>query len=273
MKTVNSILLIGIVFFHWGCTKEIDPQTDFEPQIFIFGAIGNEPDNVTIGIQETVPLKDNTVKPIVNATISLFTRDQSGDSSIVTNNFIGDNGFYTSAEIVNSVIGNYYWIEVNVPGYATFRSEAEQLKPVVPITEVTMDNNAARVTFTDPGNVTNLYYLDFGFYNGSNFLFNIFEASSDTLFDGNEDAFIETDDVGGNRIRATLFNLNYGTFQFYLNLIAQDDSNNSDEEGDPGQLFATPPVNLTGNIVNTGTNRAALGNFGVVSISRFDQSF
>ncbi|WP_420602163.1 DUF4249 family protein [Flagellimonas sp.] len=273
MKTLRRLLIVLVFFAHLACTKEIDPQTKFEPQIFIFGGISNEPDNVTIGIQETVPVKNVTVKPVSNASISLFTKDQTGTTELVTDSFVENNGIYTSAAVVSANVGNFYWIEVEVPGHANFKSEAEQLRPTVPITKVEMDNNMTRVSFKDPGDATNLYYLAFDFFNGPDFLFNLFEVSSDTLFDGNEEAFIETDNVGGNRIKATLYNLNYGTFQFYLNLIAQDDSNSSDEEGDPGHLFATPPVNLTGNIVNTSTKRAALGNFAVVSASSLDQSF
>jgi hypothetical protein len=66
----------------------------------------------------------------------------------------------------------------------------------------------------------------------------------------------------------SLAQLNYGTYQFYKNLIAQRDSNLvEDEPGSPARLFVTPPVNIIGNIINTSTNRFALGNFGLINVS------
>lgn len=98
--------------------------------------------------------------------------------------------------------------------------------------------------------------------------------SNDILFDGNENAFIETEDTadfnGEKKYGVTLTHLNFDTYQFYQNITFQNQSNEGsgdDESGDPGRLFESPPTNLTGNIVNTSTNRLILGNFGVISIS------
>ncbi|WP_242204924.1 DUF4249 domain-containing protein [Aestuariivivens insulae] len=272
MKTLYKLLIL--LPFLAGCTKEIDLQIDFESQIFILGAIGNEPDNVTIEIQETVPVQETTVKPIRNATISLYTKTPKGDKSLVTNSFKESKGVYTSTEIISPTIGNYYWVEIKIPNNnTTFKSQEEQMKPVVPISSINKNGTSLAINFEDPRNDTNLYFVELSYFQGDNFLHSTFELSNDTLFNGNKNAFIQVQGISGNKVKATLSNLNYRSFLFYSNLYQQEFENSDDGSGDPGRLFSTPPVNLTGNITNMSTKRPALGNFAVVSLSTYEFSF
>jgi hypothetical protein len=109
------------------------------------------------------------------------------------------------------------------------------------------------------------------FLDGSLIASNRAEAN-DVVFDGSSDALVEIGlytsdddedlDIEFDEATLTLENINYLSYQFYLNQSFQILSND-DGSGGPGQLFATPPVNIEGNIMNTTENRKALGNFTV----------
>ncbi len=266
------ILLISLLLI--SCNNEITLKTEFVPQTFIFGNLTNEARNLVITIQESVPVENTSdiPKPVKNATILLYTKNPSGTTSLVTNDFIEDNENYTSSQIIIPVIGNSYWIEITLQDGTTYKSTEEKLKNVILIDEITKVNGFTRIQFKDPIEERNFYKLDV--ISTSNGLSSwVYELSNDILFNGNVNAFIEVESLSGNEINATLLNFNYETYQFYLNIAAQEDAQEDrreDDGGDPGQLFAPPPVHLIGNILNTTTKRKALGNFGVVSVSRRD---
>jgi len=266
--TYTLLILLLLV----SCNEEIALNTDFVPQTFIYGNLTNEANQLVITIQESVPVENtsNTPKPIRNASVSLYTKNSSGTTSMITNDFIENNENYISSQIINPIIGNYYWIEVTLQDGTLFKSSEQKLKNVIPIDAVTKVDGFTRIHFKDPVEDKNFYKLDVT--STSNGLSSwIDELYNDILFNGNDNAFIEVESLLGNEIEATLLNFNYETYQFYLNIVAQEETQSNggeDEGGDPSQLFAPPPVHLIGNILNTTTNRKALGNFGVVSVSR-----
>ena len=272
MKSYYKIILIAcFIQTIFSCTEEITPPTNFTPKVFIFGNITNHTDYLRIKIGKTVPLNSTSSNPVNNATVSLFTKDKNNNTSLVTDDFSIISGTYESSQKITPVLDNHYWIEVKVDN-VTYKSSQELLKIPISITNVEVVNDQLRAVFSDPQGETNHYLANFSFYDEfDNFLSEENELSNDILFDGNVKAFIETFDDYGSDIqkRAILTHLNFETYQFYLNIIAQEESNEGydDEGGDPGRLFASPPTNLTGNIINTETNQFALGNFGVISTS------
>ena len=276
MKLRYLYIFILVVFI--GCTKEMTLDTDFKSQIFIFGTLTDEPKNLVITIQESVPVRSVSTepKPVKNAKITLYTKSPSGAVAVVTDNFIEQEENYISSQIIAPLLGNYYWIEVILEDGTAFKSIEEKLKNPIPITKITKANGFTRARFKDPVNEKNFYKLEV-ISAGNEYSFWHTQLSNDILFNGNDDAFIEVESFSGNNITAALLNFNYDTYQFYLNIAAQEDViQEYDEEensGDPSRLFAPPPVHLTGNISNTVTGKKALGNFGVTSISRKAMEF
>lgn len=265
MKSLYIYILL--VFSLLSCTEEIPLQTNFKAQTIINGIISNLNQQVVITVQESVPVDAIQPSFINDANISLFTKDPNGNILLVTNEFEVTNGTYTSFESINSIIGNYYWIEVELSNGSSYKSaEEELLKAPVPINNISSENNATRVSFSDPVEDTNFYRLATIFHD-NNQDHVIYELSNDVLFNGNDDAFIETETLYNGDVNAALANINYNTYQYYINLQEQQFATEDEEDSGPGQLFASPPISLTGNILNTSTNEKALGNFGVLSIS------
>lgn len=273
-------LYIFILLIFVSCTEETTLHTDFKAQTFIYGVFANDgAKNLVITIQESVPIKNTSeeLKPIKNAKITLFTKNSGGKISTLTNNFTEDKGTYKSSKTITPIIGNSYWLEVTLEDGTKFKSISEQFKKPVPINKISKVNALTRVSFKDPVDEKNFYKLraTSEIKQGSNISISTSDDKlvSDTFFNGNDDAFIDVDiRVGTNiTINATLMSLSYNTYQFYLNVKAQQDAQveSEDNEGDPNQLFAPPPVHLKGNILNTTTNRRALGNFGIISINEY----
>ena len=254
------------------CNEEIPMKEEFEPQVFIFGSITNTTDFVTLSIQKTVQVNGSSPNPVNDAEVSLFSKDQNGETILITNSFEVSNGSYKSVEMITPVIGNEYWIEVQTSDGDIYKSNPELLRNPTPITTVTIDsNNRARINFSDPGDVQNFYLMNTSFFFDQIIITSDAKAISDILFNGNANAFIDSNvSFSGtfNSIEGTLFNVNYTSFQYYVNVIAQEDlMNSSNISGDPSQLFAKPPINLIGNIMNTTTDKSALGNFAVMGTS------
>lgn len=280
MKNLSIILLGFISLF--SCTKEISVSVNHEPQTVIFGTISNENKPVTIHIQQSVPLNSSaTSQPVNDASILLYTKTPSGTTELLTDDFTVSQGTYTSTTIINTNIGNYYWIEVVLSNGTQFRSAEELLKPVVPINELEITNeDILEITFNDPADDINFYKFTVDLFNNGVHVSNNASESNDVVFNGNDNATVEIDLFRGfddededifieyDEIRVTLCNINFGSYQFYLNQSLQIESNDSESSGDPSQLFATPPVNLLGNISN---NTTALGNFTVNAITTENQ--
>ena len=270
MKT-QFYLIIICLGFAISCTTEIPLDTDFDAQIFIDGYLVNDSNYIAVDIQSTVPVDRLTLDPINDAILSLYSQDQNGNTFIVTDNFNITEGVYTSNDKIATKIGNDYWIEVQTTDGNILKSDQERLKAPILISEVVRVDGKTRIIFNDPKETANFYLARFDFYQDGEFIHRVFELSSDALYNGNEMAFIESSEIIGDAIYVEILNLNFKTYQFYLNSFEQYD-NNIDyevESGDPTQLFLSPPSNLIGNITNITKNRMELGFFGVFSFRRW----
>lgn len=284
MKYIKYICLLFCFISYYSCTKEISVDVAHEKQTIIFGGIKNGTNPIVIDIQQSVPLNSTASFEAVNdASVSVFTRNTAGTSSIITDNFSVNQGRYTSVGEVSTTIGHTYWIEVTLIDGTIFRSEEEELKAVVPIESIEISNeDIVTIQFADPANDRNFYTFNIDLFLNGQLVSSTISQSNDVVFDGNENAsveidlfdFIDEDDevtITYDTLRARLQNINFSSYQFYLNQSAQIEANDSESSGDPSQLFATPPVNLLGNITNISTNKTALGNFTVNSESIVNQ--
>ncbi|WP_109301027.1 hypothetical protein [Aquimarina sp. AU474] len=285
MKSVYSkiALSLSIVNCLFSCTEEITVNVAHESQTVIFGELTNLNDEVVVTIQQTLSLNASESFQAVNdALVSLYEKTVDGNINIITSDFSVNQGIYTSNQTVTTTIGNTYWIEVVLNDGTLFKSEEETMLPIVPISEVTVDNefdDVLNVSFADPTNATNFYKISVLLYNQGQLVSTNFTESNDVIFDGNDNASVEVDlfrfeeenqsipEYDSREIR--LGNINFTSYQFLLNQRAQIDANEEagEESGGPSQLFSTPPVSLLGNITNTSTNTTALGNFTIISIS------
>jgi len=285
---IKKALLILLLALLTSCTKEISVDVPFQPTTIIYGNISNENSPVTISIQQSVPLNSSaTHQPVNNALIHLHTKSNTGITSLETDDFSVSDGIYTSTSTINTIVGNYYWIEVILADGTIFKSKEEILKPVVPILSIEQSpiaDDILVINFSDPANDTNYYKFNVGLYFNSQLVSSNSSQSNDVVFDGNQNASVELDlfkyqdedeedefDIEFDEVRVSLNNINFSSYQFYLNQSLQIEATEGDESGDPSQLFASPPVNLLGNITNTSTNNIALGNFTVEATSTINE--
>jgi len=272
MKRIYKIItLLLCVFILQSCVKEIKLVSNYESSIFIYGNITNEIDYVNVIVLQTTPVTDASLKHIIDAKISLYT-EHNNVPTLITNNFtVTSEKNYKSSEKISTVIGNHYWIEIELQDGTTFKSMKEKLLPPVALSGLTYEDATLEAHFEDPENSANFYHLEVASIdNIDNSFLKSFQIESDILYNGNKNAFIESESFFGNAIVVKLSNINFETYRFLLNLSKQNEDNIDDEDnesGNPGQLFASPPVNLIGNIQNAITNEKALGNFGVISKS------
>lgn len=271
LKNTTIVLLFSLIFFT--CTEEITLNTDFEPQTIIFGNLKSGTHDLGIFIAQTVPVDSQQDNPINDAKISLFTKSTDGEVSLVLDSFTASAGYYQSTDQVTPVIGNYYWIEVTLADGTLYRSSEEKLNAIVPIDSYNFVDNTMKLGISDPDSESNFYFTSVSIYYNSSDVFNKFVVTSDALFNGNDEAFIEIEDVFniGTPFDIELSNVSYNTFKFYEKLLIQTDANNIGDDSGPDGLFATPPVNLKGNILNTSNNKTAIGNFGVLATSEYSE--
>ena len=261
------------------CVTEIPNSSNFEPQVFISGFLTDGSEYVTVKIQRTAPIDDLSLNPINDASISLYAKDSSGNSTLVTDTFNVSNGTYRTSEIITTIIGNTYWIEILLANGTTFKSDEEILKEEIAIGDLEITSDLNRVTFNDPISDTNFYLINFLFYRNGALVLKANELSNDVLFNGNENATFDstefTTDPNNLEARVSISNLNFNTYQYYLNAFSQFENQitNAGVEDDLWQVFAPSVANLTGNIMNTSSNTRALGFFGVYSTSQFVKFF
>ncbi len=285
----NNSIFLGMllsVCFLFSCTEEISVNVPHDAQTVIFGFISNDTAPISIFIQQTVPLNSAATFTAVNdAMVSLHTKDTSGNTSIITNDFIINQGNYTSIQPITAQMGNTYWIEVLLSDGTLFTSTEEILKPIVVVDEITIiDEDFVEIVFNDPANDTNFYSINVELLNNGQVVSSNTSQSNDVVFNGNENATVEADLfpfededdedeilIEYDEIKVTLGNINFDSYQFLLNRDFQQEANDSDSAGDPSQLFSTPPVSLFGNITNTTAGTTALGNFTITSLSILSQ--
>lgn len=262
-----------------GCVKEIPNTSNFEPQVFISGFLSGGTEYVTVKIQQTVPVDIQSLNPVNDAQILLYTKGSDGNDELITSSFEIINGTYRSSEMITSLVGNTYWVEIVLADGTRFVSDKEALKPEITIKDIVVTNELNRVIFADPTDDSNFYLINFLFYKSDGSLdLKINELTNDVLFNGNANATFDSTEFlinNPHEVRVSISNLNFNSYQFYLNQFAQFENQitNAGSEEDPGQLFLPPPANLTGNIMNTTTSRKALGFFSVQSTAQLIKNF
>lgn len=280
MKLIYKIsIYLSVTIMFTGCVSEIPNTSNFEPQVFISGFLTGGSEYVTVKIQRTVNVDNQSLHPINDAQILLFTKDPNENEELITSSFDVIEGVYKSAEMVTSIEGNTYWVEIMLSDGTIFVSEEEILKPAIVINDVKNEFYINRVIFSDPVDDTNFYLINFHFFYDNGELFDkSSNLTNDVLFNGNNNAIFDRNDGMYNEapeIRVYISNLNFNTYQFYLNQFAQFENQITNEGPDsgPGQLFLPPPANLTGNIINITNNTKALGFFGVQNTTEFIKIF
>ena len=269
MKQLKTIPLILACMLFTQCVKEIPVEDNFEAEIVIVGQLLNDTNHCEVRVQESVSLFNTEFNGIESASISVYSENATGENLLITNAFTEQgNGSYSSNLPIDPVSGDYYWIEVLLEDGRVFMSEKTKLKPVVTINSITKrlgfdDSTLYNFIFSDPVDENNFYILRVLFGEDP-----ITIAASDVVFNGNETASIEVENYYYNQIvlvKAKMQNVNYFTYQYYINLLSQSNTNNGDFS--PELLFAPPSVNLLGNIVEKHTNRRVLGVFTVAYTS------
>jgi hypothetical protein len=306
---IKSCFVLCIISFV-SCVNEISEDIPFEENYIVFGSISSQNEKVQVEVYKSSLLlvepsfeeeqegaigddegsedgfatsrsSKNTSVPVNDATIVLYTQGNGGDETIVTQDFDVKKGIYTSTGEIQGKIGETYWIEVFLKDGTKLVSEKEKLKDVVPLDKAEIASEGlVKTTFKDPAQERNLYLLEGDFTFKDILTEKAFTVSNDVLFDGNDQSSIsiEVSTPKGNPLdvlNIRLSNVNFSTYQFYLNLQKQreENRNNSDEdgeeqnEGSPDRLFAAPSISLYGNIKNQSTGKRALGNFSVLAVS------
>jgi len=267
MKKLHIYITFIYLFVLASCVEDIRLGFEFEEQVFISGLLTNESDFVSVQIQKTVPVTDTTFSPVNDAQVSLFTRDVSNTISLISDSFRVDNGVYTSTEMITPTIGNAYWIEVMLPDQTTLKSEEEILKPPVPILDMVKTGNTVRITFRDQIGQQNFYLSRIEVLRDGEIITNVLNVFSDTVVTENLEEYLDISGINdGETVRISAYNINFNTFQFYNNIIREDQN-----DIEVLTLFLT--TNIIGNITDTTTNKLALGNFGIAGFSTMTMDF
>ena len=267
MKKYLIITLLSLCFLN-SCLEEF-PSSDFEfqEQIFISGLMTSEADYVSVDIQKTVPVTNETdFSALNNADVSLFTRDALDIVSLVSDSFIVTDGIYTTSEIITPIIGNSYWVEIVLEDQTRLISEEETLHPAIPIIDVVKNENTVQITYAEPLDEQSLFFIEVNISNNNEII-----SESLSLFDNrgvieaSERVFNINEVNTGDTVKVTIININFNTYQYYLNVFGNP------EDFDTAAFFL--PINHNGNIKNAVTNELVLGNFVVAGFNTITMEF
>lgn len=271
--------LISLTLF--SCIERVDPIEVDETHLVIFANLEYPADDLSVYVLETSNTTNYESKPIKNAKIRLYSKSKDGKSELLIDeddfDFYEDLERHESKDEIQTEIGNSYWLEVEVPGRkGVYKSTAIEMVKTVKIQSIERVKGATRIVFKDPPNEPNQYLAQFFFYNNESELFSEMIPNSDTLFDGNTQAYLEVSTTSGNRVIASLSHMDPEVYEFFFKYTRQLDYNSGYDEndsGDPGFLFLPPPIQLSGNIYNETTKELVLGNFGVINYNELDKTF
>ena len=266
MKPIYIFLTIISLSIFTSCVEEITPNFEFKEQVFISGMLISESDFVSVQVQNTVQVTDSTFNPVNNAKISLFTKNSSEISSLVTDSFTFENGNYKSLNMITPIIGDTYWLEVTLEDGTVLKSEEEILKAPIPILNMEKTDDIVQINFTDQTEDQNFYLFQIEVFNGNELISDDFYLFNDTIVTENLESNIKIDGINdGETVKFTAHNINFNTFQFYFNVL------NVTDDFALSSLFL--PTNIVGNVTNISTNELALGNFGVSGYSTLTMDF
>jgi len=212
----TSFILLSILT---SCVEDTMLDFEFEEQVFVSGLLTNEEGFISVQIQKTVPVTDTNFSAVNDAQISLFTRDADNTTSLVSNSFAIDNGTYTTSEMITPVIGNKYWIEVRLQDQSVLISEEEILKPPIPIVDMVKTDDSIRITLTGPIDEQNFYLIQIETLEDDVLISDGLVLSNDRIINEEEEKILFIDGIKtGETIRIHINNINFRTFQFYVNL-------------------------------------------------------
>ncbi|MEP1488285.1 MAG: hypothetical protein ABJK28_07645 [Algibacter sp.] len=245
--------------------EDIPYNFEFQEQVFITGLLTNEFGFVSLDIQKSIPANTTGFNPVNDAKISLYTKGVSNSGTLlVTDSFTVNNGRYTSSQEITPTVGNTYWTEIILEDGTQFKSDEEILKPAIALTITETPNESIRVTIADPIDEENFYLFYVEYFKDDNLI----SDDRGLIDDINDESELYLNIINHNEgvtVKVSLFNINFNTFQFYNNSLFQGEN-----EVD---IFFAPLRNLYGNIINTSTNKIALGNFGIVGFSSVIKDF
>ncbi|WP_148639333.1 DUF4249 family protein [Aquimarina longa] len=260
------IVFVSLSALTTSCFDEITPDFEFKEQVFISGLLTSDKGAVSVQIQKTVAITDTTFSAVNDAQVSLFTRDTSNTISLISDSFTINNGKYTTSDNITPIIGNTYWIEVKLKDQTVLRSEEEILNPPIPIVDMVKKGNTIRITFIDPIEEENFYFIRVDIFRDEVLISKNLNLFDDRLTNQNSEKLLIIDDVNeGDRVRTTIYNLNFNTFQFYNNIYTNPN--------DPILSVIVLPTNSLGNVTNIATDELVLGNFGIAGFSTMTMDF
>lgn len=281
MKPQKTLYFILFSLILVSCIKKVDPVVVDETHVVIFANLEYPANTLHIDILETSTTVDYRSKPIKNAEIRLYTKNSNDRTEVIANtdDFTFDNYTeqYQSTNKIQTRVGHSYWLEVEIPNRkGIYTSTAIEMVKTVEIKSIERINGATRIIFQDPPNEPNQYLASFLFFENEIELNQELIPNTDTLFDGNSNAYLEVANTNGNRARVALMHMDPEVYEFFFKYTQQLNNNtnyNEDDGGDPGLLFLPPPIQLSGNIFNATTDELVLGNFGVVNTHELEQTF
>jgi len=268
------ITLLSAVLWQ-GCFEEVQPLDIGETNhLIILGELHHPDDYATVIVKELSSANGYRETLIEAAQISLYKKSETGETTKLPVEFKFDTErrMFVSHRRIATTVGETYKMTIKIDGReGEYETAEETLLPIVPILGVEDNHLDPRILFSDPKGIPNQYLVqsksssDFSY-------FTEMTTGIDTLFDGNESAYIEVYFSAGY-YGIQLSNISPSTYGFYKSMLEQADQNEyygELENGDPSFLFRSLPPQLTSNILNTEhPNEMVLGNFGVFSNSFF----
>ncbi|MEO9511373.1 MAG: DUF4249 family protein [Flavobacteriaceae bacterium] len=260
----NCLYLFLAFLLCISCEEVIDVDLPTsETRLVVDALIGfneNNGDPITVGeikLTLTAPFFQDEIEPAENATVQIIDEETGQSFSLLEN----ETGVFSSG-FPNLEFDRDYTLVINYNGEVYNATNQLNASPVIDDIEQgdgflfdEEKETEVLISFTDIPNERNHYLFSFGF---NNFLViddDFFEDSQLTFSYFYED--VEPGDIAA----VTLFGID-SNFATYANLaLAQSGENGNGP-------FATPPVTIRGNIVNT-TNENNFP-FGYFTLSEFD---
>ena len=270
MKKIKYILLIITAVFFAACEEVVHVDLDTAaPKLVIDASINWE--KGTTGSEQTIKLTTTSgyyeqQAPVVSDAIVFIT---NGEGTVFDFTETPGTGQYVCSNFVPQVNQSYTLTVIS--GNQTYTA-TETLYAVPEINRVEQDNEGGflgesievRFFFLDNPLETNFYLVRF---DTPVLSFPDYDVLEDEFFQGNEmfDFIDDEDFKPGQSLRLQLMGISERHYDYMMKLISM-------VEGGAGSgPFQTPPVNVTGNIVNqTDSTKPPLGYFRVSEVHTID---
>lgn len=257
MKSYKILPAIALVLSLFSCTDVVEIDVpEASPRLVVEASIdwenGTNGNNQTIKLSTSTPFFDtNTLDPVTTASVKVIQ-----DATGATYNFQHqNNGLYTTA-VFNPVVNQSYTLEITYNGENY--TATETLMPVPAIDEIEQSTEGGfnqdaidlTIYFNDPPEEENFYLIK---YLTQGDLLPSLEDVSDEFTNGNRmlDIYEKEEDEDNNQeelmpgdvVEIALHGISEAYYNYIRILIEQSENN--------GNPFATTPVALKGNCINT----------------------